>query len=540
MELHKDIDFQVLQMGNTNKQNGSVGVITHNVAKTVRKELLNKSKTNACEILDMTNKKMDKSLTNGKQFVQDVITELDYPKKEKTTTEFAVVLWHQDIVQVLQRHQSAVLEIQIDSTGSLVKAPKCHTHNNSRILNHNIVAKLDGVTFPIVEMVGSMANTKSLYHMMKQLKKLLDKVPENKIKFLVMISDWAPQNFNAACHILNQQSLIEYLNCMYTSNKIKEAYPTYLYCCVSHFVHAISKYCSKNLKQQQQHTTSIIIQIFTSIMTADSYDEAFSIIHEALWIFFCKFSTPQLSQRKASLLKLINAPEKREVTRAANEQAEKFHYVYLEFEKEITAEKKTGSLCYQRFLENANKAIEEAEHENNTTVPDTTPNKFYDPQERNGVLYKLLDLKTPYLPLFMYSQYKKLNMTSKRPSNGLIENHHLEIKNGELNNILHRSLCNYVEIRLESLTNKIETTSKPDFWKLVKNGKNRKQQAVKVSSDFLSYFYFFLSLQIKDFSLFKIQKIKQIVVILCNKAIFLSSLSPKVSGRRKFQSLSNL
>lgn len=488
MNQHREIDVKMVKNGATDKSDGTVGIISHNVAKTIRSEHLNKDKTNNCEITDMFNKKMDKSLTNNKQFVIEVITRSDYPKKTRTgeveTNEFAVLLLHEDIVQVLQRCNESVLELNVDSTGSLVRDPTCHEkffHNQSRILNHNVVARINGVTFPIVEMVGSMANTQAVSYMMRAIEDLFHKIPNCKIKFLVFVSDWAPQNFNSAVQILNKMSLINYINHLYTNTKIIVPFPTYIMSCVSHFVHAISKYCTKHLSPTQMNTKSIIIQLFTSIMLAQTYDEAFLIVEEALFIFFTKYNCKELTERKVKLLKAISKSEIREIIKTANDEADKFHFgnkpeesfepLLTDSPIETKKETKMDSLCYKRFLAISSKAIAEAATATaNATV--FTPNTFYDENEKSGVLFRLLDLKMAYLPLFNNSQYIKLNR-KQRPSNGVIENHHSEIKNGELMSIYPRSLSNYVSIRQQSLTNKIVTTSEPDIWNLVKHGRQR-------------------------------------------------------------------
>lgn len=405
MEQHKQLDFQKVKMGQTNKRDGNVGLISHNVAKTVRSEILNKDRSDACEITDMFNKKINKGLTNEKQFVHDVIVKHDYQKKTSKgiieTTEFAIILVHEGILEVLQRFTSAVLQVNIDSTGSLVKSPTCHAkqpHNQSRILNHNIVARINNATFPLVEMISSMANTEAVCNMMRALKSILVKVPDLKIKFLVFISDWAPQNFNAICHIFNSCCLIDYLNAVYLNQPIKSPFPSFSYSCVSHFVHAISKYCEKHLSTDLLHTKSIIIQLFTSIMMADSFQNAFAIIREAIFIFFSRNSNQKLAERKQKLLQQISGPELRDMIKTANEDAEKFHFqsnnIETIFEAEISGKSKNQSLCYTKFLEIAKEAIEEAKSNN---IIDSSPNKFYDPNGRNGVLFKLLDLKIAYI-----------------------------------------------------------------------------------------------------------------------------------------------
>lgn len=42
---------------NTNKLDGTVGLVSHHVAKTKRSKQLNKDKTDRCEITDMLKKK---------------------------------------------------------------------------------------------------------------------------------------------------------------------------------------------------------------------------------------------------------------------------------------------------------------------------------------------------------------------------------------------------------------------------------------------------------------------------------------------------
>lgn len=104
----------------------------------------------------------------------------------------------EDIKRILEHCSGPVVIFHIDATGSLVKDPSCHGkkgHNESRILNYNIVLRANNITYPIVEMVSSMGNSETIAYMMRQLRTLLiTDVPNFKPKKIILISDWAPQN----------------------------------------------------------------------------------------------------------------------------------------------------------------------------------------------------------------------------------------------------------------------------------------------------------------------------------------------------------
>lgn len=491
MAQHNNLDLDVVEKGNTNLKDGRVGIISHHAAKKIRSEIINEKKTDPCEMTDMFNKSVDKSLTDGKQFVRKVHINHNYRKLTKTgkrfTKEFAVILLHEDIKRILEHCPGPVIIFHIDATGSLVKDPSCHGkkgHNESRLLNYNIVLRANNITYPIVEMVSSMGNSETIAYMMRQLRTLLlTDVPNFKPKKIVLISDWAPQNLNAAVAVFNFSTLIQYINLLWRDNEPSTQLPIFPYICVSHFIHAVAKYCNKNLDPNKLHTTkAIIIQVFTTIIMAKSYEEAFQIISNAIFIFFSENETNELNERKGNFMRLINSKDACEETRKINEEANRYRYDNqsrdLEdniFDMEKFKEKRFESEFYKRFQVVAEEAIEKAQKTNLGSK--TQANKFFDPQGKNGVLFKLLELKIAFLPLWSVIHYRKYN--SGRPSNGIIENHHNEIKNNELMNIFPRPLCNYVDERLKNLSNKIETSARPRILELIQHGKQRKKKYVE-------------------------------------------------------------
>lgn len=127
-----------------------------------------------------------------------------------------------------------------------------------------------------------------------------------------------------------------------------------------------------------------------------------------------------------------------------------------------------------KFTEVAEQSINEAQ-KNNSPNSEAALNKLHDDKEKDGVLYRLLDLKIPYLQLFSYFHYRKITNTYNRPSNGLIKNYHKHIKHHELLNQFPRSLLNYVEIKQEKLENKIGTIDKEKLWRYIHKGNTRKR-----------------------------------------------------------------
>lgn len=362
---HKKVDLSVVESGNTSMQDGRPGILTHGAAKKARSEAINETKTDKCELTDMFKKKLDKNLTNGKQFVHDVIVKERYCKKTKNgtlyTNEFAVILVHEDINRILQLCTGPIITFHIDSTGSLVRDPSCHGlkyHNKSRILNYNIVLRVNNITYPIIEMISSMGNTEAVAMMMRALRGLMiDNVTNFKPKKVVMVSDWAPQNFNAAVHVFNSSTLITHINFLVTDQQHQVKLPIYPFNCVSHFVHAVAKYCEKHLDPQQIHMKPIIIQIFTTIIMARTYDEAFKIISDAIFIFFAEYDSTALSQRKAEFLQLLNKKETREEIAKFEKDADTFHFDNKNqeredetFEMDISTQNRSNSVAYQRFL----------------------------------------------------------------------------------------------------------------------------------------------------------------------------------------------
>lgn len=422
---------------------------------------------------------IDKNLTNGKKFVQKVIVNDKYEKHTKNgvvyTNEFAVILAHEDIINILNLNQSEVAFFNTDATGSLVKSPTCcgkNTHNQSAILNYNIIMRVNGTTYPVVEMISSMGNSDALTHMFDIFKSILEKAAKEdfKPKNIVLTSDWAAQNFNSSILVFNKTNLIDHINNLYTDKNLKSKLQIFPYNCCSHFVHAISRYCNNHLLPHQLHLKNLIIQIFTSIMLAETIDIAFEIAYRALVIFFCVNSSPTLIQQKRQLLKVVSQKEILNVIKKCEEEPQN-SVSFNENEPEpIEKNSRDNSLLYQRFLQIARQAIDASKKYN--SIFDSPPgNNMLDDQGTRGVLFKLLELKMGYLILWGTQHYKKF--TNTRLSNATIESYHLQIKKGELSGVHPRRMSDYINIRQETLENKLAFGVHPKITNLLIHGKAR-------------------------------------------------------------------
>lgn len=136
----------------------------------------------------------------------------------------------------------------------------------------------------------------------------------------------------------------------------------------------------------------------------------------------------------------------------------------------IEKNSRDNSLLYKRFLQIARQAIDVSKKYN--LIYDTPPgNNMLDDQGTRGVLYKLLELKMGYLILWGTQHYKKF--TNTRLSNATIESYHLQIKKGELSGVHPRRMSDYVNIRQETLENKLAFGVYPKITNLLIHGKAR-------------------------------------------------------------------
>lgn len=203
-------------------------------------------------------------------------------------------------------------------------------------------------------------------------------------------------------------------------------------------------------------------------------------------MFFCKFESQALRNIKAALISSIDHEETVSTIKKSDEEAERHHFKIRDEDDEFIVHQNTSnSLPYKIFLEISSKAILDAEKSGDSSQP----NDYFDEKGKEGVLYKLLDLKIRFLPLWSMIEFKQFSTI--RPTNGIIENHHNELKNGELMGQLDRSISNYIQIRQQILDDKIKSGANKKYLDVIQRGKPRRRKKAKARKYFKLVFTFY-------------------------------------------------
>lgn len=448
-QLNQNIDHELAEAGNMQHK------VKRSSLNTICAEIKQNERT-GCTVVDSALWALSKPWeTIGESVMPKKKGESDpiesFMTLHLTRKVFNVLLMH-NYVPVLFQQTNEKKKKQIghfDATGTLVKELNCHDHElDKRILQYVVVTKFAGFTLNCFEFITNLHTGENQEEMLEiAIKKW--KVPV----FVLIIVDFSWASINACLNAFNKMNIIQYSQVLYTQlvNKTKIAASpfTKLGICSAHFMHLLSRFLERHLKDPSDvknttyiHQKRFVLQIFFCLMDSTDF-KAFEGMYYDMCVLLLSKQHSELSEDAFHRFhKLAEA----DPVSASNPDNRDFE-IHEEELKTATKEPKPNRENIP-FYQHFKKIKERAAHNVQMQTILTSKCSYYNPH--------LLDLLTnQYMPyVFLWSRVGYDDVCGKRANNGLIEGYFSNQKNNVLKKKLYNNLNEYV-LQVYKHTNEI-------------------------------------------------------------------------------------